>query len=212
MARGPLPIAVLLSGSGRSLQNLLDRIADDRLPARVVLVVANRPDAYGLKRARHAGVPVEVVERRYYHDRDDFSTAIFDHCRGTGAELVCMAGFLQLLRIPDDFAGRVMNIHPALLPAFGGQGMYGHHVHEAVLDYGAKLSGCTVHFADNVYDHGPVILQRTVEVRDDDTPDTLAERVFAAECEAYPEAIRLFAEGRIKIVGRRVLVEEPRTK
>ena len=117
-----------------------------------------------------------------------------------------MAGFLQLLRIPDDFSGRVMNIHPAVLPSFGGQGMYGRHVHEAVLEYGAKLSGCTVHFADNDYDHGPVILQRAVEVRDDDTPDSLAERVFEAECEAYPEAIRLFAEGKLHLIGRKVRI------
>ena len=121
-----------------------------------------------------------------------------------------MAGFLQLLRIPEDFAGRVMNIHPALLPAFGGQGMYGRHVHEAVLEYGAKLTGCTVHFADNEYDHGPVVLQRAVEVRDDDTPETLADRVFAAECEAYPDAIRLFAEGKLHLHGRRVFSERAR--
>jgi formyltetrahydrofolate-dependent phosphoribosylglycinamide formyltransferase len=199
----PLPIAVLLSGSGRTLQNLLDRIADGRLAARIVFVISDRPEAYGLKRGRHAGVPTAAVERRMFTNRDDFSAAIFDRCREAGAELVCMAGFLQLLRIPDDFAGRVMNIHPALLPAFGGKGMYGRHVHEAVLQSGAKTSGCTVHFADNEYDHGPIILQRTVEVRGDDTPESLAERVFAAECEAYSEAIRLFAEGKL---------EEPRTK
>jgi folate-dependent phosphoribosylglycinamide formyltransferase PurN len=114
-----------------------------------------------------------------------------------------MAGFLQLLRIPDDFAGRVLNIHPALLPAFGGQGMYGRRVHKAVLAAGVKESGCTVHVADNEYDHGPIVLQRTVEVRPDDTPEALADRVFAAECEAYPEAIRLFAEGKLRLDGRR---------
>ncbi len=199
-------LAVLLSGSGRTLQNLLDRAADGRLPARVVLVVANKPDAFGLTRAERAGVPTAVVPRKPFPDRDAFSAAVFDHCRRAGADLVCLAGFLQLLRIPPDFANRVLNIHPALLPAFGGQGMYGHHVHEAVLAYGAKLSGCTVHFADNEYDHGPVVLQRAVEVRDDDTPDALAERVFAAECEAYPEAIRRFAEGRLHVQGRRVFL------
>jgi phosphoribosylglycinamide formyltransferase-1 len=201
-----LRVAVLLSGSGRSLQNVLDRIADGRLPARIVLALSNRPDAFGLQRARDAGVPTAVVERRSFADRDEYSAAVFDHCRQAGADLVCMAGFLQLLRIPDDFAGRVMNIHPALLPSFGGKGMYGRHVHEAVLEFGAKLSGCTVHFADNVYDHGPVILQRAVEVRHDDTPDSLAERVFAAECEAYPEAIRLFAEGKLNLHGRPVRI------
>jgi phosphoribosylglycinamide formyltransferase 1 len=202
----PLRLAVLLSGTGRTLQNLLDRCAEGRLLARVVLVVANKPDALGLTRAERAGVPTAVVSRRQFADRDTFSAAVFDHCRQAGADLVCMAGFLQLLRIPDDFAHRVVNIHPALLPAFGGTGMYGHHVHEAVLAYGAKVSGCTVHFADNEYDHGPIILQRAVEVRDDDTPNTLAERVFAAECEAYPEAIRLFAEGKLRLDGRRVRV------
>jgi phosphoribosylglycinamide formyltransferase-1 len=189
----PLRLAVLLGGSGRSLQNLLDRSADGRLPARIVLVVSNKADALGLERARRAGVPTTVVERKRYADRDAFSAAVFDHCRQFGVDLVCMAGFLQLLRIPDDFAGRVLNIHPALLPAFGGQGMYGHRVHEAVLTARAKESGCTVHFADNEYDHGPIVLQKAVEVRADDTPDTLADRVFAAECEAYPEAIRLVA-------------------
>jgi phosphoribosylglycinamide formyltransferase 1 len=204
-----LPIAVLLSGSGRSLQNLLEYIADGRLPARVVLVVSNKRGAFGLQRAGEVGVPSAVVERETFPDLEGFSSAVFDRCRQTGAELVCMAGFLQLLRIPEDFAGRVMNIHPALLPAFGGKGMYGRHVHDAVLEYGAKISGCTVHFADNIYDHGPIILQRPVEVRDDDTPDTLANRVFAAECEAYPEAIRLFAEGKLRLHGRCVISEPP---
>jgi folate-dependent phosphoribosylglycinamide formyltransferase PurN len=113
-----------------------------------------------------------------------------------------MAGFLQLLQVPDDFQNRVMNIHPALISAFCGKGYYGHHVHEAALAYGVKVSGCTVHFADNVYDHGPIILQRTVPVLDGDTPDALAARVFEEERIAYPEAIRLFAEGRLRVEGR----------
>jgi phosphoribosylglycinamide formyltransferase-1 len=200
----PIRLAVLLSGGGTTLQNLIDRIADGRLTAQIIQVVASKPGAFGAERARQAGLPVAVVERRACTDVAAFSAAVFDHCRRAGAELVCLAGFLQLLRIPDDFAQRVLNIHPALLPAFGGKGMYGHHVHEAVLAYGAKVSGCTVHFCDNEYDHGPVVLQCAVEVRDDDTPDTLAARIFAAECEAYPEAIRLFAESRLQVVGRRV--------
>jgi folate-dependent phosphoribosylglycinamide formyltransferase PurN len=117
-----------------------------------------------------------------------------------------MGGFLKHVLIPADFEHRVMNIHPGLIPAFCGQGFYGHHVHQAVLDYGVKISGCTVHFADNQYDHGPIILQRTVPVLDEDTPDTLAARIFEQECEAYPEAVRLFAEGRLQVVGRRVRV------
>jgi phosphoribosylglycinamide formyltransferase-1 len=203
--RHPLRLAILLSGGGTTLQNLIDRIADGRLSARIAQVIASKPGAFGVERARRAGLPVAVVERRAFADTAAFSDAIFHLCREGGADLICLAGFLQLLRIPDDFAHRVLNVHPALLPAFGGKGMYGHHVHEAVLAYGAKVSGCTIHFADNEYDHGPVVLQRAVEVRDDDTQDTLAARVFAAECEAYPEAIRLFAAGRLRVEGRRVV-------
>jgi formyltetrahydrofolate-dependent phosphoribosylglycinamide formyltransferase len=202
----PIRLAVLLSGNGTTLQNLLDRTADRRLRADIVLVVSNRYDAFGLERARRAGVRVAVVERSECDSREDFSRRIFDLCRGAQVDLVCLGGFLQLLPIPDDFAGRVMNIHNALIPAFCGKGFYGHRVHEAVLEAGVKVSGCTVHFADNVYDHGPIILQRVVPVLDDDTPDTLAARVFEQECEAYPEAIRLFADGRLRIEGRRVRV------
>jgi formyltetrahydrofolate-dependent phosphoribosylglycinamide formyltransferase len=202
----PIHLAVLLSGNGTTLQNLLDRTADGRLRAEVVLVVSNRYDAFGLERARRAGVPAAVVERSDCASRDDFGHRIFDLCRGAKVDLVCLGGFLQLLPIPDDFAGRVMNIHPALIPAFCGKGYYGHRVHEAALEAGVKVSGCTAHFADNVYDHGPIILQRVVPVLDNDTPDTLAARVFEQECEAYPEAVRLFAEGRLRIEGRRVRV------
>jgi formyltetrahydrofolate-dependent phosphoribosylglycinamide formyltransferase len=202
----PIRLAVLLSGGGTSLQNLVDRIADGRLGAEIVLVVSNHADAFGVERARKAGVPTTVVERKQYGSREEFSRRIFDLCRQANVGLACLAGFLQLLHIPDDFAGRVLNIHPALIPAFCGKGFYGHHVHEAALAYGVKVSGCTVHFADNVYDHGPIILQRAVPVLDADTPETLAARVFEQECEAYPEAIRLFAEGRLRLEGRRVRV------
>jgi phosphoribosylglycinamide formyltransferase-1 len=203
----PLPIrlAVPLSGGGTTLQNLLDRCADRRLPEAIVAgVVSSRADAFGRERARRAGVPAVVVERKACASREEFSERVFAHCRDVGADLVCLSGFLQLLTIPADFTGRVMNIHPALLPAFGGKGYHGLHVHEAVLAAGVKLSGCTVHFCDNTYDTGPIIVQRAVPVLDDDTPQTLAARVFEQECEAYPEAIRLFARNRLRIEGRRV--------
>jgi formyltetrahydrofolate-dependent phosphoribosylglycinamide formyltransferase len=203
----PLKIAVLLSGNGTTLQNLLDRAAAGSLPASFVLVVSNNPDAFGLERAKKAGIPAVAIPRKGM-SREEFSLRTFAACRAAGADLVLLAGFMQLILIPDDYLGRVMNIHPALIPAFCGQGFYGHHVHEGVLAYGAKISGCTVHFADNQYDHGPIILQKAVPVREDDTPDTLAARVFQAECEAYPEAIRLFAEGKLKLDGRRVHVQE----
>jgi formyltetrahydrofolate-dependent phosphoribosylglycinamide formyltransferase len=204
--RPRLRIAVLLSGSGTTLQNLIDRIDDGRLEAAIVLVVSNKADALGLERARQAGLLTAVIERRGRRSVEEFSAGIFDACREAGAELVCLAGFLQLVKVPDDFRGRVMNIHPSLIPAFCGHGLYGHRVHEAALERGVKISGCTVHFADNEYDHGPIVLQRTVPVLDGDTPETLASRVFEQECEAYPEAIRLFAEGKLQIVGRRVRV------
>lgn len=202
----PIRLAVLLSGGGTTLQNLLDRIADGRLDARVVAVVSSSAAALGVQRARAAGIPTTVVERKACTSREEFSNRIFDACRAGTADLVCMGGFLQLVSVPPDFANRVMNIHPALIPAFSGKGFHGSFVHRAALEAGVKFSGCTVHFADNEYDHGPIILQRVVPVEDDDTPESLAARVFAAECEAYPEAIRLFAEGKLRVEGRRVRV------
>jgi phosphoribosylglycinamide formyltransferase-1 len=203
----PLRLAVLLSGGGTTLQNFLDRAADGRLPwATVVTVVSSNSAALGLTRAVQAGLPTTVVESRTCASREEFSARIFDACRTAGADLVCLAGFLQLLAIPPDWAGRVLNIHPSLLPAFGGKGFHGRHVHEAALETGVKVSGCTVHFADDRYDTGPIILQRVVPVLDDDTPEVLAARVFAAECEAYPEALRLIAEKRLRVEGRRVRV------
>jgi len=204
----PIRLAALVSAGGTTLKNLLDRCADGRLRARVVTVVSSSATAYALERARKAGVPTAVVERKGCASRAEFSEGIWAHCRDAGAELACLAGFLQLIQIPEDFRLRVMNIHPALIPAFCGKGYYGHRVHEAVLAYGAKISGCTVHFADNEYDHGPIILQRAVPVLDDDTPDTLAARIFEQECEAFPEAIRLFAEGKLRFEGRRARIAD----
>jgi phosphoribosylglycinamide formyltransferase 1 len=201
-----LPVAVLLSGSGSTLQNLIDRQADGSLPIHIVQVISSKAGVLGIERAIKAKLPVEVISRRDFPTIDAFSRVTFDRCRQAEAQLVCLAGYLQLLRIPADFSHRVMNIHPALLPAFGGKGMFGHRVHEAVLESGAKFSGCTVHFADNEFDHGPIIVQRVVSVLDDDTSDSVAQRVFEQECIAYPEAIRLFAQGMLKATGRRVRI------
>jgi formyltetrahydrofolate-dependent phosphoribosylglycinamide formyltransferase len=177
-----------------------------RSPLAVRLVVASTPRARGLQFAEKASIPIQVVDRNDFGDDESFSEAVFEYCRDAGAELVVLGGFLKRLVVPDDFINHVVNIHPALMPAFCGKGYYGHHVHEAVLQYGAKISGCTVHFVDNEYDHGPVILQKSVAVLDDDTADTLAARVFETECEAYPEALRLVAAGRAEVHGRRVRV------
>jgi formyltetrahydrofolate-dependent phosphoribosylglycinamide formyltransferase len=202
----PIRLAVLLSGGGTTLQNLLDRTSAGTLQAEIACVVSNKADAFGLARARQAGVPAFVVERKECASRDEFGARIFAHCRAAEVDLVCLAGFLQLVPIPDDFLNRVLNIHPALIPAFCGKGFHGLAVHRAALEMGVKVSGCTVHFADNEYDHGPIVSQRVVPVLDDDTPESLAARVFAQECEAYPEAIWWFAKGQLRIEGRRVRV------
>lgn len=203
-----LRLAVLLSGHGTTLQNLIDRIADGRLAARIVLVLSDHADAYGLERAANAGLSTAVVERPDCSTREEFGQRIFQQIRASDADLVCLAGFMRLLPIPDDFKNRVMNLHPSLIPAFCGKGYYGMHVHNAVIEYGAKVTGCTVHFADNQYDHGPIIVQKPVPVYDDDTAETLARRVHQQECETYPEAIRLFAEGRLRVEGRKVRVAD----
>jgi phosphoribosylglycinamide formyltransferase-1 len=202
----PLRIAVLVSGSGRTLQNFVDLRAQNLLPVDIPIVIGSKPDLVGLQRAAKAGLPTTVVERRRYISLQAFSDDVFAPCDAANVDLIVLAGWLCLLNIPDRYLGRAMNIHPALLPSFGGRGMFGHHVHQAVLDHGCKVSGCTVHFLDNAYDTGPIILQRTCPVLDDDTADTLAVRVFEQETLAYPEAIRLFAQGRLKIDGRRVRV------
>ena len=208
MPHSPLNIAVLVSGSGTTLQNMLDLIALGELEARVSLVIGSRPGIGGIQRAANADVPYAVVERSRHDSLASFSREVFTRCDDAGAQLVCLGGWLSLLDVPDTYAGRVMNIHPALLPSFGGKGMYGRRVHQAVLDHGCKVSGCTVHFVDAQYDSGPIILQRTCPVAEDDSAETLAHRVFEEEKIAYPQAIRLLQAGRLTIEGRRVRVLE----
>jgi phosphoribosylglycinamide formyltransferase 1 len=188
-----LPIAVLISGGGTTLRNLIEKIAAGTLPVDIRLVISSKPNAPGLQFAAQAAIPSLIVEKKKSITPAEFSQAIFGPCRAAQVRYVVMGGFLQHVPIPPDFENRVLNIHPALLPAFGGKGMYGLRVHQAVLAAGEKVSGCTVHFVDDVYDHGPVILQRKVQVRPDDTPETLQARVFQAECEAYPDALWLLA-------------------
>lgn len=206
----PLNLAVLISGGGRTLQNLAATIDRGELDARVGLVVASNDQAaaVGLRRATDLGLDARLLARRDFPAGDAgvaaYSEALFQAIRDAGCDTVCLAGFLALLRVPTDFAGRVLNIHPALLPSFGGRGMWGHHVHEAVLAAGCKVSGCTVHLCDNTYDTGPILVQRCCPVLDDDTPDTLAARVFEQECMAYPEALRMLAAGPLRVDRRRV--------
>ncbi len=204
----PIRLAVCVSGGGTTLQSLIDRIAAGTLHAEIVQVVSSRPKVRAIERAESAGLPVAVVTRSG-RTVEQFSAEIFDLIRGHAAELVVLAGFLSLLEIPDDYHARVLNIHPALIPAFSGRGYHGLAVHQAAIDYGVKVSGCTVHFADATYDTGPIILQRPVPVLDDDDAPALAARVFEAECEALADAINLFAEGRIDVCGRHVRIHPP---
>jgi formyltetrahydrofolate-dependent phosphoribosylglycinamide formyltransferase len=200
-----LPVGVLVSGGGTTLLNLIDQQRAGRLEVDFRLVIASRECA-GADHAREAGIATRVIQARSFASAAAYSEGLFDALRRAEVELVVLGGFLSRIVIPEDFEGRVLNIHPALIPSFCGTGMYGHYVHESVLARGCKVSGCTVHFCDNEYDHGPIVLQRCVPVLDDDTPDTLQTRVFEEECEAYPEAIRLYAARRLKIDGRRVRV------
>lgn len=189
MSDEKLPIAVFLSGGGRTLENLLKHRDQHDLPIDVRLVISSRSGVRGLEIAESDGIATHVIQKSK-HDDEAYSAAMFEPVRQCGAKYVVMAGFLKHVLVPVDFENRVINIHPSLLPAFGGKGMYGHNVHAAAIERGVTISGCTVHFVDNQYDHGPIILQRPCEVLADDTPDTLAARVFQEECEALPAAVR----------------------
>jgi len=188
-----LKLAVLVSGTGRTLQNFIDLIGRGELPAKICVVVSSDPRAQGVERARKAGIPTVVLNRAKFSSDSAFSAAVTAAVRPHQVDYVLLAGFLHLYLFPRELEGRVVNIHPALLPEFGGKGRFGPRVHEMVLKSGAKESGCTVHIADHQYDHGPILLQRKCPVLPGDTPETLAERVFQEECIAYPDAIRRLA-------------------
>jgi formyltetrahydrofolate-dependent phosphoribosylglycinamide formyltransferase len=203
----PIKLGVLISGGGTTLMNILEYIQDNRLNAHVAVVISSRSTVAGVERAKHAGLDVEIIRTKDYPDIEEFSKQIEEKLSAANIDLVIQGGWLCLWKIPARYENRVMNIHPALLPSFGGKGMWGHHVHEAVLKAGCKVSGCTVHFCTNEYDKGPIIVQRTCPVKSEDTPDTLAARVFEQECIAYPEAIELFASGRLIVQFRITLLK-----
>lgn len=199
-------IAVLLSGSGTTLENIVECCVSGAIDGEVVCVMGSRGNAYGLVRAENAGIPNRAVVRKEYSGIDDFSKAVWEFVGEYEPDLVVLAGFMSLLHFPEAYAGRIMNVHPALIPAFCGKGMYGQHVYRAVLEYGVKLTGVTVHFVDEEYDNGPIILQSMVEVLEGDSQESLAERVQAEERAVYPRAIQWFAEDRLRIEGRVVHV------
>jgi formyltetrahydrofolate-dependent phosphoribosylglycinamide formyltransferase len=206
MTASRLRVAVLLSGTGRTLENLLDKRERGTLEIDIPVVISSRSTVRGVEIARAAGIETHVVGRKSYPTPAEMSARIRELLAPHDIDLIVLAGFLSQIEILPEWEGRMINVHPSLLPLFGGRGLYGSRVHEAVLASGMKVSGCTVHFVNAEYDAGPIILQHTVPVEDDDTPASLGARVFAAECEAYPEAIRLFASGKLRVEGNRVRV------
>ncbi|MCI6375918.1 MAG: phosphoribosylglycinamide formyltransferase [Clostridiales bacterium] len=201
-------IAVLCSGGGTNLQALIDAQEAGQIDGKIVLVLSNASKAYALERARKHGIEDKFISKKQLGSDVAFNDAILAELRRVRAELVVLAGYLPIVgeQIVRAYEHRIINIHPALIPAFCGPGMYGHHVHEAVLAYGAKISGATTHFVDEQVDHGGVIMQESVPVLEDDTPDTLAARVLTVEHRILPESVRLFCAGKLGVDGRRVHV------
>jgi len=204
-------LAVFASGGGTNFQAMLDAIGAGDLPAEIVCCVSNTPDAGALDRADRHEVPTAVIEPSSFDAPAPFGRALLERLEAYDTSFVALAGYMQKIppNVVDAYRGRMTNIHPALLPAFGGQGMYGMHVHQAVIEYGVHWSGATVHLVDEEYDHGPVILQEPVPVYADDTPEQLADRVRPVEHRLYPEALRLFAEDRVRRDGRTVWIDDP---
>ncbi|MBC7327734.1 phosphoribosylglycinamide formyltransferase [bacterium] len=204
-------IGVLASGRGSNLQAIIDACKDGYIPGEVVCVISDKADAFALERARREGIPAIFLDPTKYESREEYDGRLVEILNEHKVDLVCLAGYMRILtpRFIDAFRNRIMNIHPALIPAFCGKGMYGLRVHKAVLDFGVKVTGCTVHFVTEEVDLGPIIIQIPVMVREDDTPESLSERVLKREHRAYPRAIKLFAEGRLQIEGRRVRILPP---
>jgi phosphoribosylglycinamide formyltransferase 1 len=201
-------LAVLVSGSGTTLQALIDAIAAEELPAEIAVVVSSRRDVTAPERARWHGIPVNILRPRDFATSEEYDSALCSLLEQVQPDLIVLAGYLSILgdKVMERFGDRIMNIHPSLLPAFGGKGCFGHHVHRQVLEYGCKLSGATVMFVDGNVDTGPIILQEAVEVMDDDTVESLAKRLGEVERRLYTAAVRLFAEGRLSVQGRRVRI------
>ena len=198
-----VPIGVLVSGSGTNLQAIIDHIEAKRLDAKIEVVLSNKADAYGLVRAKNHGIATEVLDHKQFPSREAYDQAVVDLLRARGVDLVVLAGFMRLLSpvFVKAYSNRIMNIHPALLPAFPGL-----HVQKKAVDHGVRFSGCTVHFVNEECDEGPIIIQAVVPVFPDDSEESLAARILKQEHRIYPRAIQLYAEGRLRVEGRRVLV------
>jgi phosphoribosylglycinamide formyltransferase-1 len=206
-------IGVLVSGGGTNLQAIIDNIENGNIIAEIASVAASRPDAYALERARKRGINNLCINKKDFARAEDYENALADHFKSLDVELVLLAGFMTALgdAFLDAFPGRVMNIHPSLIPSFCGRGFYGLRVHRAVLARGVKVTGATVHFVTRDIDGGPIILQKPVPVRDDDTPESLRQRVMEkAEQIIYPQAVKLFCEGRLVVEGNAVKIRGER--
>jgi len=202
MSKNKLNLAVFISGSGSNLQALIDACADENYPAKITLVLSNNPGAFGLERAQKANIPTKIVNHKDYDSRAEFDGAVQNVLNSYEIDLICLAGFMRILteNFVNKWQGKILNTHPALLPKHGGKGLYGAHVHQAVLEAGDLESGASIHIVTPECDQGPVIVQKKVPVMPGDTPETLAERVLEQEHIAYPEAVRMVAEGRVKTI------------
>lgn len=200
-------LTVFASGGGTNFQAIIDAVETGFIPVDIALLICSRPDAGALERAERHGIPTRVV---LSNDEAAYTAALLEVLQDTRTDLVALAGYMKKVptAVVQNFRHRMLNIHPSLLPAFGGHGMYGMRVHQAVLEYGARWTGATVHLVDEGYDTGPIVLQEPVQVRQNDTPDKLARRVLELEHRLYPEAIRLFATDRVSIEGRRVQIHD----
>ena len=198
-------LGVLCSGRGSDLQSIIDAIADGKLNAEIAIVLTDKPNVMALERAQKAGIKNLCIDRKQFNSKDDFEAALLNELRAAEVDLVVLAGFMRILSpsFVHEYKERIINIHPSLLPSFPGA-----HAHRDVLAYGVKISGCTVHFVDEGTDSGPIIMQVAVEVRDDDTEETLAARVLEQEHIIYPKVIQLYVEGKLRIVGRKVIQVE----
>lgn len=202
-------LGVLISGGGSNLQALIDKIESGYISASIEIVISNRANAYGLERAKNHGIPTAVISKKDYTDEYEFNKAILDELEKYKVDLVVLAGYLSILspEVVDRYKNRIINIHPSLIPAFCGKGYYGKKVHQAVLDYGVKVTGATVHFVDYGTDTGPIILQKPVLVQPDDDVESLAKRVLEVEHELLPKAVKLWVEDRLQVQGRKVMIE-----
>lgn len=204
----PIKIGILISGGGTNLQSLIDNIKNEYINGEIKLVVSNKKEAYGLERAKKEGIETLYIDRKSFNSEDEYNEKIIEEFKDRNIELVVLAGYLRVLskEFVKAYKGRIINIHPSLIPSFCGRGYYGEKVHREVLKYGVKVTGATAHFVDEGTDTGPIILQKVVEVKDNDTVEQLKERVLKVEHEILPEAVKLFCDGRIKLKDRKVII------